>query len=89
MDKILSLSDVKMKLNGLIDDVLDRGDEIVITKNGRPAAVLVPTGLYDGWKETQEILADSDFVKDIETALTRLKKQTKSYSFEEVFGETL
>lgn len=89
MDKTLSLSETKMKLNRLIDDVSGKGDEIVITKNGQRAAVLVPTELYDSWKETQEILTDSDFVSDIAAGLKRLKKATKSYSFKEVFGEKL
>jgi antitoxin YefM len=37
----LSLSEVKMKLSKLVDRVNTADEEIVITKNGRPAAVLV------------------------------------------------
>ena len=39
--KTLSLSDAKAKLSGLVDEVSRRDEEIIITKNGRPAAVLV------------------------------------------------
>ncbi len=39
--KALSVSEAKMKLSGLIDAVNATDEEIVITKNGRPAAVLV------------------------------------------------
>jgi len=38
--KTLSLSGVKMKLSGLVDLVNPTDEEIVITKNGCPAAVL-------------------------------------------------
>ena len=39
--KILSLSEAKMKFSHLVDRVNITGQEVVITKNGRPAAVLV------------------------------------------------
>jgi len=37
--KTLSLSEAKMKLSGLVQAVQDTDEEIVITKNGAPAAV--------------------------------------------------
>ena len=39
--RILSLSEAKMKLSELVEAVYSTDEEIVITKNGRPAAVLV------------------------------------------------
>jgi antitoxin YefM len=39
--KTLSLSEAKMKLSGLIEAVQATDEEVVITKNGSPAAVLV------------------------------------------------
>ena len=39
--KTLPLSEVKAKLSRLIDDVTSRDEEVVITRNGVPAAVLV------------------------------------------------
>lgn len=39
--KTLSLSEAKMKLSGLIEEVSATDEEIVITKNGAPAAVLI------------------------------------------------
>ena len=37
----LSLSEAKINLSRLIDKVNTTDEEIVITKNGRPAAILV------------------------------------------------
>jgi prevent-host-death family protein len=37
----LSLSEAKMKLSELIEKVQSTDAEVIITKNGRPAAVLV------------------------------------------------
>ena len=39
--KTLPLSEVKAKLSGLVEQVGNTDEEIVITKNGRPAAILV------------------------------------------------
>ena len=89
MEKTLSLSEAKMKLNSLVENVLVRDDEFIITKNGKPAAVLVPASLYEGWKETQEIKADKEFVGEIKRGIRRLKKGGKRFTFEEVVGEPL
>lgn len=89
MDRTLSLSEAKIKLNGLIDDVVTKGDEFIITKNGSPAAVIVPTSLYEGWRETREILSDDEFLADIQSGLKRLKNKSKRHSFRNVFGEDL
>jgi prevent-host-death family protein len=50
--KTLPLSEAKMKLNSLVKTVSTTDKEIVIIKNGRPAAVLVSPDEFDRWKET-------------------------------------
>ncbi len=47
--KTLSLSEVKMKLRGLIDLINASDEEVVITKNGRLAAVLVSLEEFENW----------------------------------------
>jgi len=39
--KIVPLSEVKAKLSQLVDEVATRDEQIVITRNGRAAAVLL------------------------------------------------
>lgn len=56
--KILSLSEAKIKLNGLVEKVGTTDEEVVITKNGRPAAVLVSPDEFDSWEETIAIRSD-------------------------------
>jgi antitoxin YefM len=53
--KTLSLSEVKMKLSQLVESVKETDQEIVITRNGRPVAVLVSVNEFEGWKETLSI----------------------------------
>ena len=84
----LSLSEAKMKLSSLVDRVNNLDEEIVITKNGRPAAVMVSPDEYEGWKETILINSDPDFIKEIKKGLKALKdKKTKIYTLDELFDE--
>ena len=87
MEKVFSLSEAKSKLNSLADDVAKRDDEIVITKNGLPIAVLVPPHVYEGWKETLEIMSNKTFYGDIKRGLKNLKKRTKRIPITEVFED--
>jgi antitoxin YefM len=84
--KTLSLSEAKMKLSSLVDAVHKTDEEIVITKNGSPAAVLVSPDEFEGWKETLAIRSDSDFMAEIKKGIGDLKKgKTRLYTLEELF----
>lgn len=87
MEKTLSLSEAKMRLHELVDNVQKKEDEIIITKNGKPAAVLIPAFVYEGWHETRQILADREFLKEIKKGIQNLKQGKKRLSYEDVFGE--
>ena len=82
--KILSLSEAKIKLSELIEKVYSTDEEIVITKNGRPAAILISPNDYQGWKETIAIKSDPDLMKEIKRGLSALKKKSKLYTLEEL-----
>lgn len=84
--KTLSLSEAKMKLSSLVDSVYKTDEEVVITKNGSPAAVLVSPDEFEGWKETVAIRSDAAFMDEIKKGLTTLKKdKVKLYTLEELF----
>ena len=84
--KTLSLSEAKMKLSGLIDALNTTEEEIIITKNGRPAAVLVSPEEYDSWKETLAIRSDLALMKEIKKGLKALKARRVSlYTLQELF----
>ena len=85
--KTLSLSEAKMKLSGLVDAVYKTDEEVVITKNGSPVAVLISPDEFEGWKETVAIRADADFMKEIKKGIGSLKKgKAKLYTLEELFN---
>ena len=81
----LSLSEAKMKLSELIAKVQSTDTEVVITKNGRPAAVLVSPDEFESWRETISIQADADLMSEIKKGTRALKKKSKVYTLEELF----
>ena len=84
--KTFPLSEAKTKLSGLVEKVHARDEEIVITRNGRPVAVLVSPDEFDSWKETIAIRADTTLMREIKAGLAALKaKKAKFYTLEELF----
>jgi prevent-host-death family protein len=82
----LSVSEAKMKLSALTDSVNTTHEEVVITKNGKPVAVLVSPDEFNSWRETMQIRFDADFMKEIKQGLIALKKDKASlYTLEELF----
>ncbi len=65
MIKTLPITEAREKLTTLVEKADKQLDEYVITVNGRPAAVLMSAAEYEGWKETDEILADKKLMKAI------------------------
>jgi antitoxin YefM len=74
MTETLSLSDVKARLSELVDRVEREDERIVVTRNGRPAAVLVSTEDLESLEETLAVLSDTDLMRRVregEAALDR------------------
>ncbi len=65
----VSLSDAKARLTRLLAEVEELGEEVVITRSGKPAGVLMSFREYEGLLETLEILADKELVRGIERGL--------------------
>ena len=84
--KTLSVSEAKMKLSALIESVKTTDEEVVITKNGRPAAVLVSPDEYESWRETMIIRSDADLMAEINKGLGAIKgKNSSIYTLAELF----
>ncbi len=84
--KTLSLSEAKMKLSGLVQAVSDTDEEIVITKNGAPAAVLISPEEFESLKETIAVRSDAALSEEIRKGLQSLKeKSARLYTLDELF----
>ena len=86
--KTVPLSEAKAKLSSLIDSVEGHDEEVVITRNGRAAAVLVSPTDFESWKETATVRADAELMEEIRRGLAALKRgKAKLYTLDELFGE--
>ena len=88
MARVLSLSEAKANLSKLVADLEKQEEELVITRNGRAAAVLISADEYESWRETREIRRNRPLMTDIKQGLSQLAKGQR-FTFEEVFGEPL
>ena len=86
--KTVPLSEAKAKLSSLLDSVENHDEEIVITRNGRAAAVLVSPSDFESWKETATVRADVDLTAEIRRGLRALKRgKAKLYTLDELFAD--
>jgi prevent-host-death family protein len=84
--KTLSLSEVKMKLSALVDEVHRSDEEIVITRNGAPVAVLVSPDEFESWRETMAIQLDPESLSEIREGLAALDEgKADLYTLDELF----
>ena len=83
--KTLPLSEAKSQLSGLVEQVRSLEEHVVITRNGRPAAVLVSAEEFERWKETIEVRGDAQLMKEIRAGLRALKaRKARLYTLEEL-----
>ena len=74
MAKYVPVREFRSRLSELLSDVADRRDHILVTRNGKPAAALVPVDEYEALEETAEILSDPDALAAIEAGLAELER---------------
>jgi len=74
MAKTVPVRELRSNLSSLLDDVSDRRDHVLVTRNGTPAAALVPIDEYEELEETAEILSDPDALAALETGLAEIER---------------
>jgi prevent-host-death family protein len=89
MAKTLPISEVKARLPELVKSVQEREEEVVVTRNGRAAAVLLNVDEYERLKATIDVLSDPDLMRQIRASQKYYTRGAKGLSFEDVFGEPL
>jgi prevent-host-death family protein len=60
-----SLRNVKDPFSEFVDRVNREHERVVVTRNGRPAAVLISPDDLDSLEETLELLSNADAVRDL------------------------
>ncbi|MGH8006303.1 MAG: type II toxin-antitoxin system Phd/YefM family antitoxin [Candidatus Binatia bacterium] len=73
IEKHVSVSSAKAKLLELLRQIEEEHENVVITKNGLPKAVLLNYNDFAGLLETVEILADPKIMRGIKAGLQDIK----------------
>ena len=58
MEQTLSSTSVRDSFSTILDEVQFQGDKYIISRKGKPAAVLVPLDVYESWKKNRQKLFD-------------------------------
>jgi antitoxin YefM len=74
MTKTIPVRRFRSNLAAVLSDVADRRDHVVVTRNGRPAAALVPIDEYQALEETAEILSDAATLDALQAGLDEIAR---------------
>ena len=88
MTKTLPISEVRNNLPDLVEKAGRLRARFIITRHGKPDAVLMGHDEFESWLETLEVLTSREEFESIREGLADLGAG-RSSSFEEVFGEPL
>lgn len=76
MAEQMPLAEVKNRLSEVVDEVEREHARVVITKHGRPAAVVVSAADLESLEETLDIMGNESLLADIKEAITELAAGT-------------
>lgn len=72
VDEQMSLADVKNRLSEVVDRLEREHGRVVITKHGRPAAVVISVEDLESLEETLDVMGSEALLADIREALAEL-----------------
>jgi antitoxin YefM len=68
MSETLPLSEIKAHLSEVVDRVEEHHERVTLTRNGKPAAVLISPVELEALEDTLELLSDPSALAEIEKA---------------------
>ena len=86
MTKILTASNAKAHFYKLIEGV-HIGDEIIVTKNGKPTIAMLSAEELSSLRETLDVLSDPELMRQIRHSERQLRTGRRRYPLEAVLRE--
>lgn len=74
MSETLPLAEIKARLSEIIDRVEREHERVVLTRNGRPAAVIMSPADLEALEDTLDLLSDPRAVEEIHAARDEIAK---------------
>lgn len=73
-ESTLPLAEIKKRLSEIVDRVETYHERVVLTRNGRPAAVIVSPDDLEGMEETLDILSEPGALEGIRRAEDEIER---------------
>jgi antitoxin YefM len=73
-DTTLPLAEIKKRLSEIVDRVEAHHERVVLTRNGRPAAVILSPDDLEGLEETLDILSEPGALEQIRQAKDEIER---------------
>lgn len=87
IDASMALRDVKNRLSEVVDQVERQHDRVVITRHGKPAAVVISTDDLASLEETLEIVSRPKLIAQVRDSLDELAAgEAKVLTKEDIFA---
>ena len=74
MSETLPLAEIKARLSEIVDLIEEQHERITLTRNGRPAAVLISPDDLEALEDTLDLLSDPEAAREIERARADIAK---------------
>ena len=71
--RTVTYSDVRQNLAKVLDQVVDDAEEVVVTRSGREAAVIISLREYESLKETAYLMASPANARRLNEAIEELR----------------
>lgn len=68
MSETLPLAEIKARISEIVDRIEREHERVVLTRNGRPAAVIMSPADLEALEDTLDLLSDPQARKDLEAA---------------------
>jgi prevent-host-death family protein len=88
ISKTLPLAEIKARLSEIVNRVEREHERVVLTRNGRPAAVILSPADLEALEDTLKLLSDRRAVEEIRAARDEIAKG-RSVSAEELRAKYL
>ena len=86
MARVVPFTEARARLTELLDEVESTHEHVVITRNGRPAAVVLSQEEYEALEETLEVLQDDEALSALRESAEDVKAG-RLFSLDEVRRE--
>ena len=84
--RMIPFTEARARLRELLDEVNERHEHVVITRNGRPAGVVLSSEEYEALAETLEVLEDDSALEALRDSEADVRAG-RVYSLDEVRRE--